>query len=94
MHTTAIKNTWQILICKRVVKLLLMLSCMTLLFPATPLQAESKKYNRSVERYMLPDVVLIDQNGKKVRLATLLKSDQPVIVDFIFGTCTSRVSRP
>jgi len=73
---------------KQVLSLLLVVT-ISLLLPATPLKAESKKYKRSIEHYTLPDVVLIDQNGKKVRLATLLNSDQPVIVDFIFGTCTT-----
>lgn len=47
------------------------------------------KYKRSVEKYNIPDVVLIDQDGKKVRLQSLLNSDVPVIVDFIYGTCTT-----
>lgn len=55
----------------------------------TALQAESKKYKRTVERYTIPDVVLVNQDGKKVRLASLLNSDQPVVVDFIYGTCTT-----
>jgi protein SCO1 len=55
----------------------------------TPAHADSKKYKRSVERYQIPDVTLVNQDGKKVRLATLLSGDQPVIVDFIYGTCTT-----
>ena len=51
--------------------------------------AESKKYNRSVEQYTVPDVVLVNQDGEKVRLKNLLQANQPVIVDFIFGTCTT-----
>ena len=51
--------------------------------------AETKHYKRSVERYNIPDVVLINQDGNKVRLASLLNSDHPVIVDFIYGTCTT-----
>lgn len=51
--------------------------------------AETKRYKRSVERYSIPDVTLVNQNGQKVRLAELLKSDQPVVVDFIYGTCTT-----
>jgi protein SCO1/2 len=51
--------------------------------------AESKSYSRSVEKYDIPAVTLIDQNGKKVVLKSLLESDKPVIIDFIFGTCTT-----
>ncbi|HBG05630.1 MAG: photosynthetic protein synthase I [Geobacteraceae bacterium GWC2_58_44] len=67
--------------------LLLMLS--SALLPAAPARAEVKKYQRTVERYHIPDVVLINQDGKKVRIAALLNSEQPVIVDFIYGTCTT-----
>lgn len=52
-------------------------------------QAESKKYKRTVEKYVLPDIFLINQDGKKVRLQTLLSGDTPVVVDFIYGTCTT-----
>ena len=51
--------------------------------------AAAKKYTRSVEDYALPDVVLVNQNGQKVRLKSLLSSDRPVVVDFIYGTCTT-----
>ena len=54
-----------------------------------PAEAADKKYQRSVETYTIPDVVLINQDGKKVRLRNLLLSEKPVIVDFIFGTCTT-----
>jgi len=73
---------------KSIVPILLVL-CITFALPAPSALADSKKYKRSVERYTLPDVVLINQEGKKVRLASLLKSDQPVVVDFIYGTCTT-----
>jgi len=52
-------------------------------------EASDKKYERSVETYTIPDVVLVNQDGKKVRLRNLLLSERPVIVDFIFGTCTT-----
>jgi protein SCO1/2 len=51
--------------------------------------AEKKSYQRTVEKYTMPDVTLINQEGKKVRLKSLMESDKPVIVDFIFGTCTT-----
>jgi len=48
------------------------------------------KYKRTVESYTVPNnVILVDQDGKKVRLYDLLQSDKPVIVEFIFGTCTT-----
>jgi len=51
--------------------------------------AGEKTYQRSVEQYVVPDVVLVNQNGAKVRLKDLLQTDRPVVLDFIFGTCTT-----
>lgn len=56
--------------------------------PGTAL-GESKNYKRSVARYTIPDVVLVNQDGKKVALQSLLSGSDPVIVDFIYGTCTT-----
>ena len=47
------------------------------------------RYQRSVESYVIPDVVLINQDGDKVRFKQLLEGDQPVAVDFIYATCTT-----
>jgi protein SCO1 len=46
-------------------------------------------YKRSVVRYAVPDVVLVNQDGAKVRLQRLTESGKPVILDFIYGTCTT-----
>jgi protein SCO1/2 len=54
----------------------------------TPAEAAAK-YQRSEENYTIPDVVLVNQDGTKVRLTSLLETDQPVVVDFIYGTCTT-----
>lgn len=51
--------------------------------------AADKPYKRTVERYQMPEVILINQEGKKVRFNTLLESERPVVVDFIYGTCTT-----
>ena len=52
-------------------------------------RAENKPYKRTLAKYSLPDVTLVNQNVAKVRLKSLLESDKPVVVDFIFGTCTT-----
>ena len=53
-------------------------------------QADTKSYQRTFEKYSMPDVTLVNQNGSKVRLKSLLNdSDKTVVVDFIFGTCTT-----
>jgi protein SCO1/2 len=56
---------------------------------AVPASASQQKYQRSVENYVMPDVVMINQDGERVRLKKLLESDKPVLVDFIYGTCTT-----
>ena len=73
----------------KTIPVLLILALTAAALPTGPAQAGGAKYKRSAETYQVPDVVLINQDGKKVRLTSLLKSDQPVVVDFIYGTCTT-----
>ncbi|HYQ47844.1 MAG TPA: SCO family protein [Thermodesulfovibrionales bacterium] len=47
------------------------------------------KYKRTVEGYSAPDVVLVNQDGKKVKFTSLVNSGKPVMLDFIYGTCTT-----
>lgn len=47
------------------------------------------KYKRTIEKYKIPDVVLVNQDGKRINLKTFLDSDRPVVLDFIYGTCTT-----
>jgi protein SCO1 len=47
------------------------------------------KYKRTVEKYKVPDVTLVNQEGERVHLKSLLEGDKPVILDFIYGTCTT-----
>ena len=68
---------------------LLVVALAAIILPVTSSAAESKKYKRSVEEYKIPDVVLTNQDGRKIRLNTLLQGDTPVVVDFIYGTCTT-----
>jgi protein SCO1/2 len=44
---------------------------------------------RTLESYTVPDVTLVNQDGTKVKLKAILDSGEPVILDFIFGTCTT-----
>lgn len=69
--------------------LFFLIMTLTLACAAPKAGADTKTYKQTVERYNMPDVTLIDQNGKRVRFKTLMESDKPVIVDFIFGTCTT-----
>jgi protein SCO1/2 len=49
----------------------------------------TEPYQRTIERYTIPDVELINQDGEKVALKALLETDQPVVLDFIYATCTT-----
>jgi protein SCO1 len=52
--------------------------------------AGTEGYKRSLRTYAaIPDVVLIDANAKPVRLRELLATGDPVMVNFIFTTCTT-----
>jgi protein SCO1/2 len=44
---------------------------------------------RSTGVYPIPDVGLIDQDGKKVELKAVLNSDKAVMLNFVFATCTT-----
>jgi protein SCO1/2 len=47
------------------------------------------KYTRSIQYYTVPNVTLLNQDGKKVNFRELVDSGKPVIIDFIFTTCTT-----
>jgi protein SCO1/2 len=66
-----------------------LLICTTMLTGVSPSAADELKYKRSIETYTMPDVTLVDQNNKRVKLKDLINSNKPVVVDFIYGTCTT-----
>jgi protein SCO1/2 len=47
------------------------------------------QYERSVRSYTIPDVVLVDSDARPVRLRELFATDDPVMVNFIFTTCST-----
>jgi protein SCO1/2 len=49
----------------------------------------SAHYTISNKVYDIPDVELIDANGTTVPLHTILDTDEPVALNFIFTTCTT-----
>ena len=61
----------------------------TMMLIGRPAVAAGESYERTLESYTVPDVVLVNQDGVKVHLKELLQSKDPVILDFIFGTCTT-----
>lgn len=72
-----------------------LLSCLRLaallLLVAAPSAAEEAKepIRRSVETCAVPDLVLLNQDGKKVRLRSLVESGDPVVVNFFYTSCTT-----
>ena len=55
--------------------------------PTPDAEQGSARYRRSERRYAVPDVTLVDEAGRTVRLRELLAGDEPVMVNFIFTTC-------
>jgi protein SCO1/2 len=56
---------------------------------ATPAAAAAENGADSTARVEVPDVELVDQDGKAVRVRSLLLAGKPVVVSFIFTTCTT-----
>jgi protein SCO1/2 len=54
-------------------------------------QSLSKRgsFTRSVMSYTVPDVKLVDVNGKSVSLRALTDDHSPILLNFIFTTCTT-----
>lgn len=50
---------------------------------------DKKGYRVEEASYELPDVTLTDQNGNKVSAAALFNGEDPMMVSFIFTTCTT-----
>jgi len=46
-------------------------------------------YKRSVRSYSIPDVTLTDFDDRPVRLRDLMATNDPVMVNFIFTTCST-----
>ena len=66
--------------------------CITLILnfaAGSALSAPKPSYKRTIEKYAVPDVTLVNQHGRKVKLSSLINSGKPVMLDFIYGTCTT-----
>ena len=50
---------------------------------------ESKRYSRSLHDYQLPDLEVVNMAGEKTRLLDEVNPGKPVMVNFIFTTCTT-----
>jgi len=74
---------------KLIARILPMVVFLLIFTPIAAFSSDPPRYERSVETYEIPDVVLINQDGERVRLKKLLETDKRVVVDFIYGTCTT-----
>ncbi|MEA2094209.1 MAG: SCO family protein, partial [Pseudomonadota bacterium] len=50
---------------------------------------EASTYSRSLHDYQLPDLALVDMQGENIRLLEEVNRGQPVMLNFIFTTCTT-----
>jgi protein SCO1/2 len=50
---------------------------------------QQKGYVRKEQEYSIPDVRLTDQDGSKASLRAMLGGQEPVMLNFIFTTCTT-----
>ncbi len=46
-------------------------------------------YRRHVDNYTLPSLELVDMHGKTLRMDEVLNTDQPLMVNFIYTSCTT-----
>ncbi|RDH88943.1 MAG: hypothetical protein DIZ77_05535 [endosymbiont of Seepiophila jonesi] len=51
--------------------------------------ASSKGYSRTEHNYRMPERKLVSMDGQPTSLATELEGDKPVMLNFIFTTCTT-----
>ncbi len=70
---------------------LLLLSFLLSSLVAQPaaLPAQTKTYVIALETYQVPDVTLVNQDGARVSLRSLLSANEPILVDFAYTTCTT-----
>jgi len=46
-------------------------------------------YELTRQRYSLPDMTFVDFDGKRVRLRELLEGEKPVVLNFVYASCTT-----
>ena len=64
--------------------------CVTLILMASAASAaDSPRFTRTEVAVEVPDVTLIDQNGREIDFRERMLGDRPVFVEFIFATCTT-----
>lgn len=56
---------------------------------AQTVSVDTVGYKRTVKTYAIPDVMLTDYDNHSIRLRDLLASSDPVMMNFIFTTCST-----
>jgi len=56
--------------------------------PAT-LPSGNRSYQVDAGQYQIPDVTLFDSSGKRIELRDFLNQDSPVLLQFVFATCST-----
>lgn len=46
-------------------------------------------YKKTLEEYTIPEVMLLDQYGRNTNIKDYLDADKPILIDFIFATCST-----
>jgi protein SCO1/2 len=57
--------------------------------PAASKETGKPRYSRSEQAYDIPDLTLRNQDNREVSLGSIFDSDKPVVVNFVFTTCTT-----
>ncbi|MAG32892.1 MAG: hypothetical protein CL908_18600 [Deltaproteobacteria bacterium] len=57
--------------------------------PSGELPSSESPYTKRLSAYQTPDVVLLGQDGQEHSLLALLDSEKPVMLNFIFTSCTT-----
>ncbi len=68
---------------------LYLVAAMVLFLFNLPSAQAKQRYVRTLEKYTIPDVTLINQDGKTIALKQYLDTDKNVVLEFIFATCTT-----
>jgi protein SCO1 len=54
-----------------------------------PAKSQENRFSRSTTRVDVPELAVVDQDGRTVSLPELLDSREPVVVNFFFASCGS-----
>lgn len=63
--------------------------CVLLMIAAPGPAADAPRFTRSLVELDIPDVTVIDQEGREIDFREVMLGERPVFVEFIFATCTT-----